>query len=166
VLHDVVSGNNGISVGGRTYGYNAATGWDFTTGFGSLDMGKFTALAYTWGNTALPPTNNPPPAPPTTFTNGVSTMTQGPAGSSQQFVLLVPSGTTSLTFRTSGGSGDVSLYVKRNSAASATAYDYASVHAGTNNEAITVRAPAAGTYYVTLTSPAVFTGVTVLGTYN
>jgi subtilase family serine protease len=166
VLHDVTTGNNGVSFGGKSYGYNAGAGWDFTTGFGSLDISKFTALAYTWGNTSLPPTTNPPPAGPTTLTNGVAVTTQGPAGSSQQFTLVVPGGTGMLTFRTSGGSGDVSLYVKRGSAASASSYDYASVHASTNTESVSVRAPAAGTYYVTVTGAAVFTGVAVLGTYN
>lgn len=166
VLHDVTAGNNGVAYSGKTYGYNAGTGWDLTTGFGSLDIGKFTTLAYTWGNTSLPPTTNPPPAAPTTLTNGTSVTTQGPAGSSQQFKLVVPGGAAVLTFRTSGGSGDISLYVKRGSAASATAYDYASVHANTNTESVSVRAPAAGTYYVTVTSASVFTGVTVLGTYN
>ena len=151
---------------GKTYGYNAGTGWDFTTGFGSLDISKFNALAYTWGNTSLPPTTNPPPAAPTKLTSGVSVSTQGPAGSSQQFTLVVPGGSTTLTIRTSGGSGDVSVYVKRGSAASATSFDYSSVHANTNTEAVVVRAPTAGTYYVTVTSPSVFTGVTVLGSYN
>lgn len=166
VWHDVTAGNNGVSFSGKTYGYNAAKGWDFTTGFGSLDISKFNALAYTWGNTSLPPATNPPPAAPTQLVNGVSTTTLGPAGSSQQFTLVVPGGTSMLTIRTSGGSGDVSLCVKRGAAASATTYDYASAHAGTNTEAVSVRAPVAGTYYITVTSPAVFTNVSVLGSYN
>ncbi|ULU26395.1 protease pro-enzyme activation domain-containing protein [Dyella terrae] len=165
VLHDVTAGNNGVAFGGHTYGYNAATGWDFTTGFGSLDISQFNALAYIWGN-GSPATTNPPPAAPIALSNGVAVTTLGPAGSSQQFTLFVPAGTTTLTFRTSGGSGDVSLYVKRGSAASATSYDYVSAHANTNTEAVVVRAPTAGTYYVTVTSPAVFTGVSVLGSYN
>ncbi|MHA6206331.1 protease pro-enzyme activation domain-containing protein [Dyella soli] len=165
VLHDVTSGNNGVAVSGTTYGYNAASGWDYTTGYGSLDISKFNALAYTWGNGA-PPTTAPPPAGPTVLVNGTPVTTQGPAGSSQQFTLVVPGGVSSLTFRTSGGSGDISLYVKRNSAAGPTSYDYASVHASTNTESVTVRTPVAGTYYVTVTSPAVFTGVSVLGSFN
>lgn len=165
VLHDVTSGNNGVTYGGTTYGYNAGAGWDFITGFGSLDISKFNLLAYNWGNLA-PPTTTPPPAAPVGLANGIAVTTQGPAGSSQQFTLTVPGGVTSLTFRTSGGSGDVSLYVKRASAASATSYDYASVHPNTNTESVAVRAPTAGVYYVTVTSPSVFTGVTVLGTYN
>jgi xanthomonalisin len=36
-VHDVTSGNNGYN----GYGYNAAAGWDNTTGWGSLDISKF-----------------------------------------------------------------------------------------------------------------------------
>ena len=163
-LHDVTSGNNGVSYQGTTYGYNAATGWDYTTGYGSPDISKFNALAYTWGD-HTPPTTAPPPAAPVALKDDVAVTTQGPAGSSQQFTLIVPVGTATLTFRTSGGSGDVTLYVKRNSAASATAYDAMSAHANTNTESVTMRAPPAGTYYVTVTSPSVFTGVSVEGLY-
>lgn len=166
VIHDVVAGNNGVNFGGKTYGYNAATGWDFTTGFGSLDISQFNTLAYGWGNTSLPPTTTPPPPAPTALQNGVGVTTQGQAGSSQEFTLSVPGGATTLTFRTSGGSGDVSLYVKLNAEATPTSYDYSSAHANTNTESVVVRAPAAGTYHVTVTSPAIFTGVTVLGSFN
>ena len=164
VLHDVTSGNNGVSYGGTTYGYNAATGWDYTTGYGSLDISKFNALAYTWGNLA-PPTTAPPPAAPVVLKDDIAVTTQGPAGSSQQFTLAVLAGTATLTFRTSGGSGDVTLYVKRGSAASASSYDAMSAHPNTNTESVTMRAPAAGTYFVTVTSPTVFTGVSVEGLY-
>ena len=164
VLHDVTSGNNGVSYHGTTYGYNAATGWDYTTGYGSLDISKFNALAYTWGD-HTPPTTAPPPAAPVALKDDVAVTTQGPAGSGQQFTLAVPAGATTLTFRTSGGSGDVTLYVKRNGAASTTSYDAMSAHANTNTESVTMRAPPAGTYYVTVTSPSVFTGVSVEGLY-
>lgn len=166
VVHDVVSGNNGVSYQGKTYGYNAGTGWDFVTGFGSLDISKFAALAYTWGNTSIPPTTAPPPPAPTMLTPNVVVTTQGQAGSSQQFTLTVPGGQSLLSIRTGGGTGDVSLYVKRGSAASATSYDYSSVHANGNNESVSVRAPAAGVYYITVTSASVFTGVTVVGAYQ
>jgi pseudomonalisin/xanthomonalisin len=33
MFHDVKSGSNG--------GYTAAAGWDYASGFGSLDVGKF-----------------------------------------------------------------------------------------------------------------------------
>ena len=118
----------------------------------------------TWGD-HTPPTTAPPPAAPVALKDDVAVVTQGPAGSSQQFTLVVPAGTASLILRTSGGSGDVTLYVKRNSAASASSYDYVSAHPNGNNEVVTIRSPAAGTYYLTVTSPSVFTGVSVEGLY-
>ncbi|WP_323117940.1 S53 family peptidase [Burkholderia alba] len=39
VLHDVTSGNNGYS----GHGYSAKSGWDYATGYGSLDFGKLSA---------------------------------------------------------------------------------------------------------------------------
>jgi xanthomonalisin len=45
-LHDVTSGNNGYN----GYGYNAAAGYDNTTGWGSLDIAKFNAyVTKYWG---------------------------------------------------------------------------------------------------------------------
>jgi hypothetical protein len=100
----------------------------------------------------------------TALTNNVAVTTQGAPGVAQQFTFVVPAGKTSLTFRTSGGSGDVTLYEMLNSAPTATSYDHVSAHPGTNTESITIRAPAAGTYYLTITGGnAVFSGVSVLG---
>ena len=163
VLHDVTSGNNGVWLAGTTYGYNAAAGWDFTTGYGSLDISAFNLLAYTWGD-GTPPSGVAPPPVVTALTNNVAVTTQGTAGAAQQFTLVVPAGKSTLTFRTSGGTGDVTLYVKRDSAASASSYDYVSAHANTNTEAVTIRAPVGGTYYLTITGGnQIFSGVSVLG---
>ncbi|WP_239309069.1 protease pro-enzyme activation domain-containing protein [Rhodanobacter sp. FDAARGOS 1247] len=58
LLHDVTSGNNGYN----GYGYNAAAGWDYTTGFGSFNMGAVSTYAQAnWGG-STPPANNPPVA--------------------------------------------------------------------------------------------------------
>ncbi|WP_266169311.1 protease pro-enzyme activation domain-containing protein [Dyella subtropica] len=58
LLHDVTSGNNGYN----GYGYNAAAGWDYTTGWGSLDIAKLNAFAAAnWapgGSTGGTPTAN------------------------------------------------------------------------------------------------------------
>ncbi|MFC4764227.1 protease pro-enzyme activation domain-containing protein [Dyella koreensis] len=58
LLHDVTSGNNGYN----GYGYNAAAGWDYTTGWGSLDIAKLnTFAAANWvsgGGTGGTPTAN------------------------------------------------------------------------------------------------------------
>lgn len=48
-LHDVTSGNNGYN----GYGYNAAAGYDNTTGWGSLDITKFNAyVTKYWGGSS------------------------------------------------------------------------------------------------------------------
>jgi pseudomonalisin/xanthomonalisin len=39
LFHDVTSGSNG--------GYSAKAGWDYTTGWGSLDVAKFNAFVAT-----------------------------------------------------------------------------------------------------------------------
>ena len=45
VRYDVVSGNNGY----QGYGYTAATGWDLTTGFGSLNIANLNQLIKSGG---------------------------------------------------------------------------------------------------------------------
>ncbi|WP_279236714.1 protease pro-enzyme activation domain-containing protein [Dyella sp. RRB7] len=68
-LHDVTSGNNGYN----GYGYSAATGYDNTTGWGSLDIAKFNAyVTQYWGSSSGGGT--PPPAgnPVANFTDTVS----------------------------------------------------------------------------------------------
>jgi pseudomonalisin/xanthomonalisin len=160
VLHDVTTGNNGVYFAGTTYGNNAAPGWDLTTGFGSLDISAFNLLAYTWGD-GTPPASTTPPPTVTPLTNNVAVTTQGGAGGAQQFTLAVPAGKSTLTFRTSGGSGDVSLTVALG------AQTWTSAHANTNTEAVTIRTPTAGTYNVTVSGGTqIFSGVSVLGSYQ
>ncbi|MCA3935924.1 MAG: peptidase S53, partial [Burkholderia sp.] len=45
VRYDVVSGNNGY----QGYGYTAGTGWDLTTGFGSLNIANLNQLIKSGG---------------------------------------------------------------------------------------------------------------------
>ncbi|MBV8157235.1 MAG: pre-peptidase C-terminal domain-containing protein [Dyella sp.] len=170
VLHDVTSGNNGVTVAGTTYGYNGAPGWDFTTGYGSLDINAFNQLAYTWGNGA-PPSGATPPPTVTTLSNNVTVTTQGTPGMAQQFTFTVPANVTptpiTLSFRTGGGSGDVTLYEKYGSAPTTSVYDNVSAHVNTNTESVTIRMPKAGTYYLMITGGnAIFSGVGVLGSYQ
>ncbi|GFZ88159.1 protease pro-enzyme activation domain-containing protein [Dyella caseinilytica] len=74
-LHDVTSGNNGYN----GYGYNAATGYDNTTGWGSLDISKLSAyVTKYWGGSGstggggtTPTTGNPV----ANFTDTVSGLT-------------------------------------------------------------------------------------------
>ena len=80
-LHDVTSGNNGYS----GHGYNAAAGYDNTTGWGSLDISKFSAyVTKYWGgsNTGGGGTTPPAGSPVANFTDTVSGLTASFSNSS------------------------------------------------------------------------------------
>jgi pseudomonalisin len=46
LVHDITVGNNGY---GLRYGYNAGVGWDYPTGWGSIDMAKLYAYTQKYG---------------------------------------------------------------------------------------------------------------------
>jgi xanthomonalisin len=72
-LHDVTSGNNGYS----GHGYNAAAGYDNTTGWGSLDITKFNAyVTKYWGGSNSGGGGTPPAGKPVAnFSDTVSGLT-------------------------------------------------------------------------------------------
>jgi serine protease len=120
------------------YGYSAASGISL--------VGNYSA-----GASAIP------------LTNGVSvTGISGAVGSSKLYSLVVPAGRPSVTFHTSGGTGDADLYVKLGSAPTTTSYTGKSA-GSTTTETVTISTPAAGTYYVLVYGYAAFSGVTLLG---
>jgi len=107
------------------------------------------------------------PFAPTALLNGVMVTGQsGKAGSSKVYKIDVPNGAIGLSLRTSGGIGDVSLYVKVGDEPNAANYTYKSVHAGTNNESLVVARPVAGTYYIAVIGETDYSGVTVLGSFT
>jgi serine protease len=89
----------------------------------------------------------------------------GAAGDQQLYRIDLPAGVNALVLRSYGGSGDVSLYVKRDAVPTASDYDRASVHAG-NNESVTITRPAAGTYYLLVVGEKAFTGLSVQAAYT
>ena len=107
----------------------------------------------------------PPPAT-VVLTKGVPVTGQGTTtGNSLNYTLVVPAGATNLTFTTSGGTGDVDMYVKAGSAPTDTVYD-CRPYTGGNAETCTFAAPAAGTYYVRLKAYSTFSGVSLVGNYT
>lgn len=88
--------------------------------------------------------------------NGIS----GAAGDSLLYKIDVPASTSALVLRTYGGSGDVSIYVKRDAAPTTSTYDRASAHTG-NNESVVITHPAAGTYYLLISGVKPFAGLAV-----
>ncbi|MDQ1094423.1 serine protease [Xanthomonas sacchari] len=85
-------------------------------------------------------------------------------GSSLNYTVKVPSGSSSLVVTISGGSGDADLYVRFGSAPTDSAYDCRPYRNG-NNETCTFNSPQAGTYYVRVKAYSTFSGVSLKADY-
>jgi len=72
----------------------------------------------------------------------------------------VPANTASFTVNTSGGTGDMDLYVKAGSYATETSYQCKST-TPTSTETCTITNPAAGTWYLSLYAYSTFSGVSL-----
>ena len=91
----------------------------------------------------------------------------GVSSSGQAYVyLMVPAGASNVRIATSGGSGDVDLYVALDRYPSVASYDMVSATQG-NAESVSIASPVAGHwYYVMLKAKTAFSGVTVSATYD
>ncbi|MFL6233576.1 MAG: pre-peptidase C-terminal domain-containing protein, partial [Thermoanaerobaculia bacterium] len=82
------------------------------------------------------------------------------AGGFMIWTLQTAAGSPPLTLSTSGGTGDVDLYVRFGSAPTLTQSDASSANPG-DQESVTIAAPRAGTYYIGLRARSPYTGVTL-----
>lgn len=89
----------------------------------------------------------------------------GAAGDQKLYKIDLPAGVNALVLRTYGGSGDVSLYVKRDAVPTASDYDRASAHVG-GNESVVITRPAAGTYYLLVVGEKAFAGLSLQAAYT
>ena len=89
----------------------------------------------------------------------------GATGNDQFWTMSVPAGATNLKFTTSGGTGDVDLYVRFGSPPTTTTNDCKS-EGSTTAETCAIAAPSAGTYHVLLHAFATYSGVSLVGTYT
>jgi hypothetical protein len=102
----------------------------------------------------------------TPLTNGVPLAGQaGTAGSEKFYKIDVPAGQDTLEILTTGGTGDVDLYVRRGALPTTTTYDYRPYKVG-NEETVNVTNPTAGTWYIMLRGYADYASVTVEATYS
>lgn len=102
----------------------------------------------------------------TVLTKGVPvTGLTATTGNSLNFTMVVPAGSTNLTFTMSGGTGDADMYVKFGSAPTDTVYDCRPFLSG-NAETCTFPTPSAGTYHVRLKAYSTFSGVSLVGNYT
>jgi hypothetical protein len=81
------------------------------------------------------------------------------------YTLDVPAWATSVTFTTSGGSGDADLYVKSGSTPTTTKYDCRGFNS-TNAEKCTVNVTGASRFYVVVRGYKAFTGLRLVGDYS
>ncbi|MDD2691487.1 MAG: DUF4214 domain-containing protein [Simplicispira sp.] len=100
-----------------------------------------------------------------TITPLAQTNLSGASGSFQYFSVAVPAGATNLSIQTSGGTGDVDLYVRFGQSPTRSAYDCLSDNYG-NTEICTASNPTAGTYYIMLEGYVAFSGLTLTASYQ
>ena len=101
----------------------------------------------------------------TELQNGVAVSASGASQSQTFYTLEVPAGATNLSFNTSGGSGDVDLYVKAGSAPTTASYDCRPYIDG-NNESCPIANIQPGTYHVMLVGYTQYSGATLTGSYT
>lgn len=100
------------------------------------------------------------------LTSGVPvTGLSGALNSELTYKITVPAGQTMLTVQTSGGTGDVDLYVKAGAQPTTSVYDLRGYTTG-NAETVTVANPVARDYYIMLKGYAAYSGVTLVATYS
>ncbi|KFN51063.1 S8 family serine peptidase [Arenimonas composti] len=108
-----------------------------------------------------------------TAAGGGSVLTKGVAvtglsastGNSLYYTMVVPAGSTNLTFQMSGGTGDADLYVRFGSQPTDSSYVCRPYLSG-NAETCTIAAPSAGTYHVRVKAYTSFSGVSLVGNYT
>jgi hypothetical protein len=98
--------------------------------------------------------------------NGVAvTDLSGATGSETHFFIEVPAGAENLEISTSGGSGDVDLYVRYGAEPTQSNYDCRPYRWG-NDETCTFDDPAGGTWYVMLHAYEAYAGVTLEASFD
>jgi len=85
-------------------------------------------------------------------------------GTEKLYKIELPSGMDQLQVRTSGGTGNCNVYVKRGTPPTTSNYDWRLNQPG-NNESISIGSPPGGTWYVMLHAQEAYTGVTLTADY-
>ncbi|SFD00300.1 Purple acid Phosphatase, N-terminal domain [Pseudoalteromonas denitrificans DSM 6059] len=87
------------------------------------------------------------------------------SGTEKAFTFDVPAGASKLTFKTSGGSGDVDLHVKFGQKATSSTYDCRPYKPG-NTETCAITNVQEGTYHVMLKGYETYAGVSLIADYD
>jgi hypothetical protein len=109
--------------------------------------------------------NRSSPAQPLVISSGQNvTNLDGYAGGQTLFMILIPEGQTELTVRTSGGRGDVDLYVQFSAAPTLSVLSHRGA-GRTTDETVSVPNPKAGWWYVMLEGSSNYSGVTLSASF-
>ncbi len=107
----------------------------------------------------------PPPSGATVLTKDVSVGFSGATGTQVRYTFDVPTGSTNLSFKMSGGSGDGDIYAQLNSDPSTSSY-LAKSDGSSNAETILIASPAAGSYHFLANVYSTVSGASVVATYQ
>ena len=102
---------------------------------------------------------------PSALKTAQATNLSGARRSVKNYYLNVPANAKNLKITTSGGSGDVDLYVRHGSRPAGRNYDCRSIK-NSNNDACSFAKPKTGRYYITLYGAAAYRGVTLRAVFD
>ena len=161
-----------IDPDGRSIAYGARTGLSETLSISAPKAGRWAVPVYGYQaySGKLLATEFPVPK---VLTNSVPVAVAGVESSESYWRIAVPPGTTQLLVQTSGGTGDVDLFVKRAQVPTCQTdlfdyfayciYDSRSVKNG-NAETVTIMNPAGGDWYINVSAALDSGGVTLTAT--
>lgn len=150
---------SGDYAGFNTYMLNIGTRYD----------AEFANWVKSAGTTGTPPVPNwnpaLPPCPNYYLGNNCSISNLSSSNQTYSYI-IVPAGTKSLKIWTSGGSGDVDMYIAKDHYPSTSSFDFSSTNSG-NGESITISNPVSGHwYYILLNARQPFSGVSISASYQ
>ena len=99
------------------------------------------------------------------FNGEALTNLSGAQGQELLYFINIPQNATNLRIQTSGGSGDVDLYVRNAIEPTLSQFDCRPYRTG-NNELCQFNAPNSGTYFIKLVGYSAFSGVQLIATYD
>lgn len=134
---------------------------------GAASPNRLLNTAFLFGSESPVPVPPSPPLPTErVLLNGTALAPLAGAASDEKFFsIAVPAGSTDLVIVTSGGAGDVDLYVKRGARPTVTAYDCRPYTSG-NKESCSVARPSGDTWFVMLRGYRNYSGVTLRASYK
>jgi serine protease len=121
-------------------------------------VNKFVNIQFLNGDVVTPPTGG-------VLTKDVAKSFSAATGQSAAYTFVVPAGSTNLTFKMTGGTGDGDLYTKLGSAPTTTDF-LAKSDGATNTETITIATPTAGTYHLLARADAAVSGASIVASYQ